>query len=88
MNRDQDVGSQSLADPLPGLRRRLVEEYGDDVAPETIDRVAEHHSESSRAQGSASSFRFSRGAGRVNASATPPEPGFSRAAERLRTTGP
>jgi hypothetical protein len=41
MNRDQDVGSQSLADPLPGLRRRLVEEYGDDVAPETIDRVAE-----------------------------------------------
>jgi hypothetical protein len=38
---DQNLGLQSLPDPLPGLRRRLVEEYGDDVAPETIDWVAE-----------------------------------------------
>jgi len=30
----------SVADPLPALLRQLEEEYGDDVSPETIDRVA------------------------------------------------
>jgi hypothetical protein len=41
MSTDQDVGSQSFADPLPGLRRRLAEEYGEDFTTETIERVAE-----------------------------------------------
>lgn len=41
MSTDQDVGVQSFVDALPGLRRQLAEEYGEEVTPETIDRVAE-----------------------------------------------
>lgn len=28
------------ADPLPGIRKQLAEEYGASVPPETIDRIA------------------------------------------------
>jgi hypothetical protein len=38
---ERDLSGQSVTNPLAGLRRRLAEEYGDDVTPETIDRVAE-----------------------------------------------
>jgi hypothetical protein len=31
---------QGRADPLPGLRKQLEEEYGDRVPPETIEIVA------------------------------------------------
>ena len=41
MSTDQDVGVGSFVDALPGLRRQLAEEYGEEVTPETIDRVAE-----------------------------------------------
>jgi hypothetical protein len=37
-SRDQ---STRVADPLPGLRRQLTEEYGDAIPLETINRVAE-----------------------------------------------
>lgn len=40
MSTDQDVGAHSVTDPLPGLRRRLADEYGGDVPSETIDMVA------------------------------------------------
>lgn len=41
LSTDQDLGAQSVTDPLPGLRRQLAEEYGGDVPLETIEKVAE-----------------------------------------------
>jgi Protein of unknown function (DUF3562)/Protein-tyrosine-phosphatase-like, N-terminal domain len=34
-------GEPPLADPLPGLRKQLAEEYGEAVPAETIEQVAE-----------------------------------------------
>ena len=39
IERSGDVGPKE-ADPLPGLRNQLAEEYGGSVPPETIDRIA------------------------------------------------
>jgi hypothetical protein len=41
MSTSRSASAHSVADPLPGLRKQLANEYGDAIPAETLDRVAE-----------------------------------------------